>query len=55
MIHRERTYRVLDPDGRVITDVVAETIDAAAEAAERMGYDVLDVSEPDAVVAREAI
>jgi hypothetical protein len=49
-----RTFRVLDPDGRVLTEVEAEHIEDAASKAEATGYDVLDYAEPDAIVAREA-
>lgn len=48
-----RTYRVLSPEGEVLTEVVSTSLEEAAVDAENMGYSVVDVSEPDVVVARD--
>lgn len=50
----ETTFRVLDPDGRILTEVVAECMGDADEKATAMGYDVIDYADPHTIVAREA-
>lgn len=50
------TFRVLLPTGDVVTTFEGPTdLLAAADCAEEYGYDVLDVSEPDAVVVAATI
>lgn len=47
----ETNYRILDPQGRVLSECRAETLNEAADFATNMGYTVLDTVSPDVVVA----
>lgn len=47
----ETNFRILDPQGRVLSECRAETLNEAADFATNMGYTVLDTVSPDVVVA----